>query len=535
MTPTLGRGANTAMRDGALLGRRLKEVAFGKDTLRDSLAAYEHDMLGYGFNVVREAASAGNSAWHRTHSRRRQVRGGRTFHAIWCASTRKAVARQALAIHVTAARDASRQFLIPLIVLTSSVSICTESTITSPSRALRSDRSPRAWRKSFCGRNRPIGIPQMRSAPSGIRPPSEPPPPRFDRDRPPTRPRLPGDHVAGVCVLGRSSIAGYETAQGLHSLREAIAAQISATRAISCNAQDIVVTSGAQQAFDLLARLLIVRPGAPAAFENPGYPKLRDAFSAAGAGVLPIEVDADGMRVDQLPNHVRVVTVTPSHEFPLGSQLSLERRQQLLQFARTNDAVIIEDDYDGEFCFRGRSLDALKTMDTEERVFYIGTFSKTLLPGLRIGYIIAPRWARTALSFAKQTADVQSSSLHQEVIAAFISDGHMIRHLARMRGVYQGKCAELAKSIERHCGPLVRAFTPAAGMHLTGLLPAHVDSRKLAVRCRERGVAINTFADCWTNTARWPMIGLGLGPVKSEDIDTGIRLIAEILRETLAW
>ena len=189
----------------------------------------------------------------------------------------------------------------------------------------------------------------------------------------------------------------YPPSEGLPALREAIAQHVAFARAVACTGDDVIVTSGAQQAFDLLARLLVTPGQTRVAVEEPGYPPVRAAFAAAGALLVPIPVDDEGLCVERLPHDVGIISVTPSHQSPTGVALSLRRRTALLEFARARNAVIIEDDYDGEFRFGGRPLDALQTLDREARVFYVGTFSKSLFPSLRKGFVVAPAWAREAL------------------------------------------------------------------------------------------------------------------------------------------
>ena len=327
----------------------------------------------------------------------------------------------------------------------------------------------------------------------------------------------------------RPSNANYLVSAGPMSLREAIAHQISRTRAISCEPDDIIVTAGAQQAFDLISRVVVTRAGVNVAVEDPGYSNTRDAFAAAGAGIVPIPVDEDGMRVREIPPTVRVVSLTPSHQYPLGSQLSSERRAELLAFARRNDAVIVEDDYDGEFRFRGRPQEALKTLDDDDRVFYVGTFSKSLMPSLRIGYIISPAWARDALGYAKQCADLHSTTLPQRVLTTFIAEGHMARHLTRMRDVYQRRCVRLVQSLDQHCRGLVTPFASAAGLHLIVLLHRETDVLALTERCAARGVAVSHLQECWVHHPRWPMIGLGYGGIDDSDIDAGVQRIKAAL------
>ena len=194
-----------------------------------------------------------------------------------------------------------------------------------------------------------------------------------------------------------TSGASYDEPEGRPKLREAIAGHISFARAIACTPEDIVVTAGAQQAFDLLARILVTPGRTAVAIEEPGYPRLRSVLAAAGARIAPVPVDDDGLTVDRLPSDAKVICVTPSHQFPLGVRLSLPRRTALRDFARTRGAVIIEDDYDGEFRYAGRPLDALQTLDRTQCVFYVATFSKSMFPALRLGFVIAPPWAKHAL------------------------------------------------------------------------------------------------------------------------------------------
>ena len=260
--------------------------------------------------------------------------------------------------------------------------------------------------------------------------------------------------------------AEYAPAEGREALRDAIAQHAAFARAVACRADDIVVTSGAQQAFDLLARTLVTPGRTRVAVEEPGYPPLRAAFAAAGAQLVPVRVDAEGLQVHRLPSDVRVICVTPSHQFPLGCAMSASRRAELLRFARGRDAVVIEDDYDGEFRYADRPLDALQTLDGGERVFYVGTFSKSLFPGLRLGYVVAPAWARPALIAARRTADSHGDVLAQDTLAAFIAEGHLARHVRRMRSVYAQRRDALLRGLQRQFGDVLDALPSLAGLHL---------------------------------------------------------------------
>lgn len=260
--------------------------------------------------------------------------------------------------------------------------------------------------------------------------------------------------------------ADYGDPAGRPALREAIAHHAAFARAVACRADDVVVTAGAQQAFDLLARVLVTPGKTRVAVEEPGYPPLRAALRAAGAELLPVRVDAEGLQVDRLPPGVRLICVTPSHQFPLGCAMSPQRRQSLLTYAREHDALIIEDDYDGEFRYGERPLEALQTLDGGERVFYVGTFSKSLYPSLRLGYVASPAWARVALAAARRDQDSHGNALAQETLAAFIAEGHLARHVRRMQAEYAQRRAALLHGLQRHFGSVFTPLPSQAGLHL---------------------------------------------------------------------
>jgi GntR family transcriptional regulator/MocR family aminotransferase len=259
----------------------------------------------------------------------------------------------------------------------------------------------------------------------------------------------------------------YGPAAGLPALREAIAGHVASVRAVACGPDDVIVTSGAQQGFDLLARLLITPGRTRVAVEDPGYPPTRAAFTAAGALLVPVPVDDQGLRLDRVPNDVKVICVTPSHQSPTGAVMSAARRAELLIHARTLGAVVVEDDYDGEFLFDAHPQDALQTLDGDERVFYVGTFSKSLFPSLRKGFIVAPPWAREALIDVKRSTDWHSDGLTQAALAAFIAEGHLVRHIRRMRPIYAQRRQALVRGIERRLGQWLEVLPGDAGLHLS--------------------------------------------------------------------
>ena len=277
---------------------------------------------------------------------------------------------------------------------------------------------------------------------------------------------------------------------GRPALREAIARYVSFARAVACSAEDITVTAGAQQAFDLLARILITPGRTLVAVENPGYSRVRTIFAAAGAKVVGVPVDDEGLVVERIPDNASVVCVTPSHQFPLGVAMSARRRAALLEHAHSRGAVIIEDDYDAEFRFGGRPLDALQTLDRAESVFYVGTFSKSLFPALRLGFAVAPGWARRALGAAKHYADWSCSPIGQETLAAFINEGHLARHVRRMRRLYGKRRELLLEGLRSELGRWLEPIPNEAGLHLTAFTRGSLDGQQLAVKAREREVGV---------------------------------------------
>lgn len=323
--------------------------------------------------------------------------------------------------------------------------------------------------------------------------------------------------------------AMYAEPQGRESLRQAVSAHVSFTRAVACSADDVIITSGAQQAFDLLARVLTTPDRTVVAVEDPGYPPMRRAFEPLGARIAAIPVDAHGMKVDVIPSNARIICVTPSHQFPLGMPLSMERRKSLLELARRLNAVIVEDDYDGEFRYVGRPLDALQTLDGEQRVFYVGTFSKSLFPALRLGYVVAPPWARDALIAAKQDADWHCGVLQQDTLASFIAEGHLTRHVRKMRRVYGERRQIMLNAIARHLDGRMEVLHSDAGLHLACALMGTTRAGDLAARARAAGIRLVAM-DQFAVKSRPPNgVVLGFGRVASGRIDRGLRKLASLM------
>ncbi len=255
----------------------------------------------------------------------------------------------------------------------------------------------------------------------------------------------------------------------------------------------MLVTNGSQQAVDLAARVL-VEPGAAVAMEAPGYSPPCASFTSLGARVVGVPVDDEGLVVDSLPDDARLVYVTPSHQFPLGTAMSQRRKLALLHWARRRDAAILEDDYDGEFRHEGRPLEPLHNLDESGRVLYVGSFSKVLMPTLRLGFLVAPPTLHGALRKAKHVADWHTQVQIQAAAARFVDDGHLRRHVRRMQRVYEERhhpvMEVLTSELSEHLAPV----PSACGLHVAALLRVRVDDLKVVDRAAELGVGVQALS-----------------------------------------
>jgi len=315
---------------------------------------------------------------------------------------------------------------------------------------------------------------------------------------------------------------------GRLALREAIATYVSFARAVSCRADDVTVTAGAQQALDLLVRILVTPGKTVVAMEDPGFLRMRSVLEAAGAKVVPVPVDREGLVVERVPREARVIYVTPSHQFPLGMAMSLQRRAELLAFAKARHAVILEDDYDSEFRFGGRPLDALQSLDTDGSVIYIGTFSKSLFPALRLGYVVAPPWAHAALGAAKQLAVGDSALLAQETLAAFIAEGHLARHVRKMRRVYAARREAMLDTFESTLGAWLDPVPTHAGLHLAAYAKGRLDADAIVRQAWQAGVGTYSLSRYYAGTTRRQGLVFGYGATPEREIVAGLKLLARV-------
>lgn len=279
---------------------------------------------------------------------------------------------------------------------------------------------------------------------------------------------------------------------GYRPLREAIADYLGASRAVRCSWEQVIVVSGSQQGLDLVARLLL-DPGDAAWIEDPGYAGARAALAGAGARLVPVPVDGEGLDVaagERAEPGARLVCVTPSHQYPSGVGMSLPRRLRLLEWAERAGARVVEDDYDSEYRYSGRPLEALQGLDRSAggRVIYVGTFSKVLFPALRLGYLVVPENLADAFHAARALSDRCSPVVEQSVLADFLVEGYFSRHMRRMRILYAERQATLVEAAGRELAGMLEVRPSEAGMHLVGRLPEGTDDRTAARRAERLGV-----------------------------------------------
>ncbi len=314
----------------------------------------------------------------------------------------------------------------------------------------------------------------------------------------------------------------YGIPAGDRSLRAAIARHLGIARAMDASADDVVITSGTQQALDVVARVL-VEPGDRVAVEDPGYSPPRALFRTLGLRLTGVPVDGEGIVVDALPRDARFVYVTPSHQYPLGVPMSLPRRLALLAWADQHDAAIIEDDYDSEFRFGGRPIEPLQTLDRAGRVIYVGTFSKTVLPTLRLGFIVAPASLRNALHRAKFVTDWHTSLLAQTTLARFIDEGWFARHVRKLNKIYGLRREIIVDTLTRDFADHLDVIPSVAGLHLAAVARNMSVERVSAIvrQARDAGVEVQELARFAMNAPR-PGFVLGYGAIPTTRIKEGL-------------
>lgn len=316
-------------------------------------------------------------------------------------------------------------------------------------------------------------------------------------------------------------------------LRVAIARYLGRSRGLACMPEDVVITAGATHALDLIARATLTR-GDSVGFEDPGYPSARTVLLARGASLVPIPLDEDGLHVEQLPRGSAaplLVYTTPSHQFPLATRLSVSRRLALLAWARANDSLVVEDDYDSEFRFDTSPLPALAGFEGAQCVAYLGTFSKVLTPALRVGYLVASPLLRERIGHLIYQTDEYVSWPLQRMLADFIANGHLERHIRRMRQHYAQKRQALAQALAS-IAPLAQLRGLEAGLHAYLALHPDLDATLVAHLARERGVLVTPLdARYYIRTPDRAGVLLGYGSLEIPEIIRGATVLKEIIAQ----
>ncbi|HZI43508.1 MAG TPA: PLP-dependent aminotransferase family protein, partial [Gemmatimonadaceae bacterium] len=306
----------------------------------------------------------------------------------------------------------------------------------------------------------------------------------------------------------------YAQSAGHPALRAAIAAHIGTSRGVRISADDVTITGGTQQALDLIVRVLL-EPGDRVAIEDPGYMMARRLFASHEMSVIGVPVDNDGLVVDAIPDDVRLVYVTPSHQYPTGVSMPFARRSALLSWADRHDAVIVEDDYDSEFRFGGRPIDALQALDARGRVIYVASFSKTMLPTLRVGFVVAPPALRVAIRKARLVSDWHGPTLIECALARFIETGDFARHLRRMRRVYAARRKAIIAALSRDFSEDLAVAPSEAGLHVSAFarrLSAEA-IKDVAQRAADMDVAVQELAWFARDVPPRPGLVIGYGAI----------------------
>jgi GntR family transcriptional regulator/MocR family aminotransferase len=333
-----------------------------------------------------------------------------------------------------------------------------------------------------------------------------------------------------------NGLLGYGEPQGHLPLRRAIASYLGVSRAVRCEAEQVIIVDGAQMAFDLTARLLL-DSGDTAWMEEPGYRGARGALTAAGARLVHVPVDAEGLDVAAgaaLNPDARLIYVTPSHQFPLGMTMSLSRRLSLLEWASRADAWVMEDDYDSEYRYEGRPLASLQGLDDDGRVIYLGTFSKVLFPSLRLGYMVVPKALVGAFVAARAIVGRHSPSVEQAILADFIEEGHLGRHIRRMRALYAERQMLLVEALRREAGDLLDIEPSEAGIQLAAWLPEGVDDREVAREAAARGLEARPLSFFYTKKISRGGLELGYAAFNKDEIRKGAVQLSAAIRTCMS-
>ena len=359
------------------------------------------------------------------------------------------------------------------------------------------------------------------------------PPPygcRFD-----LRPGLPDPALFPVVPWRRRVAAAVGAEHSLYGdpagkirLRRAIAAWVARSRSVAASEDTVVITCGTQHAIDLVARVLI-EPGDCVAVEDPGYVPAARLFQALGAKVTGVPIDDQGLVVDLLPPSARLVCVTPSHQFPLGMTMSMPRRRALLRWAARHDAAVIEDDYDTEFRYVDRPLESLQSLDADGRVVYVGSFSKTFSPSVRLGFAVVPQPLAEPIAALRQLIDWHPPIAMQTALAGFINDGLLDKHIRRSRRVYAERHHILIQALSGPLADHLAACPSHAGLHVAAVLRADLVEKQVLQAAARHGIVTSGLQDCFHTVPAQAGLVIGFGAVSTTGLPVALRTLGRIL------
>jgi GntR family transcriptional regulator/MocR family aminotransferase len=335
-------------------------------------------------------------------------------------------------------------------------------------------------------------------------------------------------------VLRRAprSLYGHGNAAGYPPLRRVIAEYIGGSRGVRCSPEQIIVTSGAQQALDLIGRLLL-DAGDRVWMEDPGYPGAWGTLRTTGAEIIPVPVDQNGLNVEaarKLAPRAKLVYVTPANQFPLGVTMSAERRVELLQWAARECAWIIEDEFDAEYRYFGRPVAALQSLDQSGSVIYVGTFTKMLFNALRLGFLVVPERLVRAFEVGRSIADRHPPTLDQAILTEFITEGHFGHHVRRMRQTYSERLTVLQTAARKHLSGVLEVGDAAAGMRTVGWLKTEASDKAAAERAQRLGLEVNALSTFTLKHSHPPGVILGFAGCNASELRRGVAVLAAALQ-----
>ncbi len=325
---------------------------------------------------------------------------------------------------------------------------------------------------------------------------------------------------------------GYKNSTGFPQLKAAVSNYLQTYRAVNCTPEQIVIINGSQQGLDLISRVLL-KDNHNVYLEDPGYFGTKASVLSSNVNIFPVPVDEEGIDIEYSAGKYpkpNFIYTTPSHQFPLGSIMSIARRLKLLEFANKNNAWIVEDDYDSEFRYTGSPLPSLQGMDKFNRVIYIGTFSKVMFPGLRLGYLVLPDAQMVnPFAVAKSIADRQSPIFDQIVLSKFIEEGHFTKHIRKMRMLYKERQEFLIDELKKETGDLLEVKPSDAGMHIVAWLPDNSSDKKISAVALENDLVVYPLSEYVLKFKRRPGLIIGYTAFEKDKLKIGVRKLKQIL------